>query len=205
MIRVLASLALVLAGGAVAEGCARSSAEPPRAAPAGRSAPARMPSPTPASGTGAGGSQAAPTERPPVGDPSEEITPDELGAIPEPVPPQSGGNRYPEPHATPRAPQAAPEGASGRIEKDSEAAASVWRVQVFATEDRDLADRTAKEASILLGARAHVAHEASHYKVRLGDYRSEQEAAPLRDLAARSGYPGAFRIRCKPDTTLNND
>jgi len=41
--------------------------------------------------------------------------------------------------------------------------------------------------------------------VRLGDYASETEAAELRMRAVRSGYPGAFRIRCTPNPTLNND
>jgi hypothetical protein len=194
-IRVMAGLALLLAGGAAVEGCARSSAEPPRTAPTGRNAPA----------ADAGGSPATSAERPPVADPSEEITPEELGTIPEPVPSQSRGAHYPDPRSTPRAPQTAPEGASRRTGKDSGPGESLWRVQVFATEDRDLAAHTAFEASILLGAKAHVAHEASHYKVRLGDYRSEEEAGALRDMAVRSGYPGAFRIRCKADTTLNND
>ncbi len=179
--RVLLGLALLLAGGAAAEGCARYPSERPRTAAVGGNA-----------------------QRPPSADPGEEITPEELGTIPEPVPPQSSGAGH-APRSSPRAPQAAPEGASGGSGKDSRAGGALWRVQVFATEDRDLAARTASEASILLGAKAHVAHETSHYKVRLGDYRSEAEAGALRDLAVRSGYPGAFRIRCKPDTTLNND
>jgi hypothetical protein len=52
---------------------------------------------------------------------------------------------------------------------------------------------------------AHVDHEASRYKVRLGGFGSEEEAGTLRDEAVRSGYPGAFRIRCASDTTLNKD
>lgn len=175
-------LALLLASGAAAEGCARSAAEPPRTSPVGTSAPApaRAPSMTP------------PAAAPHAPDPSEEITPEELGTIPEPVPPQSAGSATPDLRSAPRAPQGAPEGA-------------LWRVQVFATEDRALADRTAAEAALHLGAKAHVTREGSHYKVRLGDYGSEREAADLRDLAARSGYPGAFRIRCEPDTTLNKN
>jgi len=59
----------------------------------------------------------------------------------------------------------------------------------------------AGEAEALLQTAASVAYEAPFYKVRLGEYRSEQEAAPLRYKAVRSGFPGAFRIRCSPDAT----
>jgi len=82
-----------------------------------------------------------------------------------------------------------------------EAEGQVWRVQIFATQDRELADRMAGEAEALLQAAVYVAHEALFYKVRVGDCRSEQEAAPLRDKAVRSGFPGAFRIRCSTDAT----
>jgi hypothetical protein len=78
-------------------------------------------------------------------------------------------------------------------------------VQVFATQDRDLAQRTAREAAQLFHAEARVDYEASRYKVRLGGFASEEEAGTLRDTALRSGFPGAFRIRCTPDTTINKN
>jgi hypothetical protein len=81
----------------------------------------------------------------------------------------------------------------------------LWRVQVFATQDRDLAQRTAREAARLLHVEARLDYEGARYKVRLGGYGSEEEAGALRDEAARAGYPGAFRIRCVSTTTLNKD
>jgi sporulation related protein len=107
-------------------------------------------------------------------EPSEEMTAEELATIPEPVP------------ALPRAPGSA-----------------LWRVQVFATQDPVLADRIAQEARRTLDARAYVSREAAQYKVRLGDYASEGEALELKAKAVRSGFPGAFRIRCAIDPTLN--
>jgi len=177
--RVLAALLLA----AAAEGCARSAAEPAtREPPAARSAPAAT--------------MAQPAGKPPVPDPGEQITPAELSTIPEPVPAPSERGGDPTPQAPARALQTAPEGDSGRF---------LWRVQVFATQDRDLAERTAREAAQLLHAEAHVDHEGSRYKVRLGNYGSEDEAAVLRDRAVHAGYPGAFRTRCAADTTLNKD
>jgi hypothetical protein len=113
----------------------------------------------------------------PAADPSEEMTAEELQTIAEPVAP----------------PVSSPPAAGGAL----------WRVQVFATQDPGLADRVAREAAQLLAAKAYVAREASQYKVRLGDYGSEGEAADLKVKAVRSGFPGAFRIRCAPNPTIN--
>ena len=144
-------------------------------------------------------------ERPPVSDPGEEITPEELSTIPEPVPgnPTAGGRvrvRSPLPRA-----QEGSQRDSLPAEAPIRGQGPLWRVQVFATQDRDLADRMAREVGGLLRVRAHVAYEAPHYKVRLGDYASEDDARPLRERAVRSGYPGAFRIRCARDTTKSAD
>jgi len=99
----------------------------------------------------------------------------------------------------------APEGDSARADSGSKTPGFLWRVQVFATQDRDLAQRTAREAAQLLHVEARVDYEGARYKVRLGGYASEEEAGALRDEAVRAGYPGAFRIRCASDTTLNKD
>ncbi len=179
-----ALLLLVAAGG-----CAHSAGSP-----ASRSAPGMPPAPPQGQATGAGAL-----------DPSEEMTPEELGTLPEPVPaPPSGGSR-PEHQSPLPVAQEAPTGAYGANGGDPGAADPLWRVQIFATQDRELADRMAEKAEASLHAAAHVTYEAPVYKVRLGDYRSENEAAALRDLAVRSGYPGAFRIRCFRDATMNHE
>jgi len=135
-------------------------------------------------------------------DPGEEITPEELETIPEPVPASPGAGTLPTPRAGLKTAQGASQADSAKAGKGLTAGTALWRVQILATQDRDLADRTAGEASRLLGVKARVVHEGPNYKVRLGDYGSEDEARSLRDQAVRSGYPGAFRIRCVP-TTLN--
>jgi len=169
-----------------ASGCSRSVRRPPEPAPA--------PS-APASG---GRAEAAPVGRPATLDPSEEITPEELATIPDPVPGRaetplqkgSGGGSGDDsiaPRAEP--PDTLRSGVGGAIR------AYVWRVQVYATQDRALADRKAKEAADRLGIASHIAWEGGQYKVRLGDFATEAEAQELRDRAVRSGYPGAFRVR----------
>jgi len=181
-VRVLAAGLATLFAAAAAEGCARSAAEPatrqPAAAPA---APA-----------------AQPAGKPPAPDPAEEITPAELSTIPEPVPATSDAGGGANPRSPARGPQTASEGDSGPTGQGPKGGGFLWRVQVFATQDRDLAERTAREAAQLLHVQTRVDHEASRYKVRLGGFASEEEAGALRDEAVRSGYPGAFRIRCAP-------
>ena len=132
-------------------------------------------------------------------DPSEEITVEELQTIPEPVPASPAAGKA----STVRSPISASQSAPARAEPALPR--SLWRVQVFVTQDRELADRTAREAAQLLHCRAYVDSEASHYKVRLGDFGSEVEAGALRAEALRAGYPGAFRIRCVANPTLNKD
>jgi len=125
-------------------------------------------------------------------DPSEEMTPAELATIPEPVPAVSAASGISAPPAPSRSPMSAPGGV-------------LWRVQIFSTQDSGLADRIAGEAAQLLGVKAYVARESFQYKVQLGDFGTETEALSLRMKAVRSGYPGAFRIRCASNPTLNND
>jgi len=194
VIRVLAPLATLLLA-AAAEGCARSSAEPPARRPPEVSASA-----APRSGTA--GPASRPAGRPPILDPSEEITPEELKTIPEPVPASSGSGSLPTPRETVKTSQGGSQTDSSTAQREVTAGTRLWSVQIFATQDRALAVRTAEAAWRLLGVRARVEYEGSSYKVRLGDYGSEEEARPLRDQAVRSGYPGAFRIRCG-STTLN--
>src|SRR6185503_3016312 len=107
---------------------------------------------------------AAPAAGAPPPDPSEEITAEELATIPEPVPASPGvGRGRDERSALPDARAASQPLLSPEDQKGS--AGRLWRVQVFATQDPDLADRMAKEAAERLEQRAYVAHEASQFKV----------------------------------------
>ena len=218
-IRALAAGAALLAAVAGA-GCARSGAAPPEPPAAAGQAAGHAAGRGQAAGTTAGRSPAPSVAQAPAAlDPSEEITPEELSTIPEPVPARSSGGTGRNPQAPLPMAQAAPEADSAPIEwpvpvpaparaaeKPAPTAtipASLWRVQVFTTQDRGLADRMAKEAALTLAVAAHIDYEGSHYKVRLGDFASEEEALPLRERAIRSGYPGAFRTRCATDATRN--
>lgn len=119
-------------------------------------------------------------------DPSEVITAEELATIPDPVP---GAPAEPPIDPTPPPPVEVP-GAAG-----DDGAAWIWRVQVFASPDRTQAERAAREASERLGQPHVLDREDSLYKVRLGAFRSESDAEPLKRRAVLEGYAGAFRVR----------
>lgn len=190
-IALLALVALVSSAG-VLSGCAHAGAAPARAAAA------------------------------PLGslDPSEEITPEELASIPEPVPAasraaavtakptpkapdaaaeprSSGGEARPpiEPAPEPAPPPAPPPAATPEPAAPVAGGSWVWRVQILATPDRALAERVAGEATERLGTTSRIDSEPPFYKVRLGGFASEADAQILKARAVEMGYPGAFRVK----------
>jgi len=194
MLRVLAALATFLLA-AAAEGCARSSAEPASRQPSEVPAPwaprsAAPPSPAPAARHAAS---------PPALDPGEEITPEELETIPEPVPASPGAGTLPTPRAGLKTAQGASQADSAKAGKGLTAGTALWRVQILATQDRDLADRTAGEASRLLGVKARVVHEDRVGPLRLGrDHPRErlgvgEARAARREWCVESGQPAPVR------------
>ncbi len=135
-------------------------------------------------------------------DPSEEITPEELASIPEPLPASSttlkGALDQPMDSVAP-APSETPSGAAqtpaGTAGDPVTLGAAVWRVQIFASDRREEADRVSREAAQALSVAASVDRDGALYKVRLGRFATEAEAQALRERAIRAGFPGAFRIK----------
>jgi len=174
----------VVAALLIQAGCAQAPRSRPRPVPEAE-VPAPAPEVTRQDGPSPG---AAP------GDPSEEITPEELATIPDPVP---GAVAPPE---APSEGTEAPGRGVGTPDPDSRSTApseAVWRVQIFASEDLPEAERVARRAAALLGTSAAVHFDRPLYKVRLGAFATEDEAQSLRERAVRAGYPGAFRIRTR--------
>jgi len=126
-------------------------------------------------------------------DPSEEITPEELATLPDPLGPETA----------PRAATGALAPPSGIHPSPGDSAApapsdGLWRVQIHASETRGEAERIGRAAARRLGVELFVQREGALYKVRLGAFATEAEAQALRDRAIRAGYPGAFRTRARP-------
>jgi SPOR domain len=144
---------------------------------------------------------------PPALDPSEEITPQELASIPEPlgdsVQPSIAPGKAPAEASEPRsqAPEAAKAAEPPPLPKPAPPGEFTWRVQILATPDRAYAERVAKEAVERLGTTSRIDQESGLYKVRLGGFAGEGDAQVLRQRALESGYPGAFRIKMRTRTT----
>ncbi len=179
-IALLALVALVSPAG-VLSGCAHAGAASPRTAAA---PPGRL-------------------------DPSEEITPEELASIPEPVPAASRAAAVSAKPA-PKAPDAAAEprssgGEARPIEPEPAPPVAggpwVWRVQILATPERVLAERVAREAVERLGTVSRIDSEPPLFKVRLGRFASEADAQILKARAVEMGYPGAFRVKIRVAAT----
>jgi hypothetical protein len=175
----------------------------------------------------AGCAHAGPAARPPAApagalDPSEEITPEELARIPEPLPrgvsppsaavPRTASSSKGDSVATSGAPGKAPAGAleprsqspggdaTAPLAKATPTGEWTWRVQILATPDRVLAGRVAGEAAERLGTTFRIDLESGLYKVRLGGFPGEADAQVLRQRAAEMGYPGAFRVKIRTAT-----
>jgi len=147
-----------------------------------------------------------PAEPPPGGaparlDPSEQITPEELATLPDPVPRGSAASQ-PAPNAPEPSSGTLPPGSGPRPSGGDSAAPApsegLWSVQIHASESRAEAERLGRAAARRLGAELFIRREGSLYKVRLGAFATEAEAQELRDRAIRAGYPGAFRTRFRP-------
>lgn len=164
------------------------------------------------SGCAHAGAASARTAAAPPGrlDPSEEITPEELASIPEPVPAASRAAAVSAKPA-PKAPDAAaePRSSGGEAWPPIEPAPAppvaggpwVWRVQILATPERVLAERVAREAVERLGTVSRIDSEPPLFKVRLGGFASEADAQILKARAVEMGYPGAFRVKIRVAAT----
>lgn len=71
-----------------------------------------------------------------------------------------------------------------------------YRVQVFAARDRDAAAAFARELEGRLeGEPVYVERVEPWWKVRVGDFRSREEAERLRDRLLAAGIEGAWTVR----------
>ncbi len=70
-----------------------------------------------------------------------------------------------------------------------------FRVQIFASPDRQMALEIKQRAESLLEENLYLEFEAPYYKVRVGDCLSSAEAETLVKKIRKKGYSDAFRVR----------
>ncbi|KPK73900.1 hypothetical protein AMJ87_00185 [candidate division WOR_3 bacterium SM23_60] len=69
-----------------------------------------------------------------------------------------------------------------------------FRVQIFASSTEENASHVAADARKVFSDRVYVEYVAPYYKVRVGDYLTNEEVEPLKDKALSLGYRGAFIV-----------
>jgi hypothetical protein len=69
-----------------------------------------------------------------------------------------------------------------------------FRVQVFASTSQVNAERVLQEARTLLGEKTYLEFTPPLYKVRVGNFLTQQEALSLKDRAIEKGYKAAFVV-----------
>ncbi len=74
-----------------------------------------------------------------------------------------------------------------------------YRVQLFATSRKELAEQRAQEYRDILEENVYIEYEGLLYKVRVGDCLSHDEAEALRRETVALGHEGAFIV----DTQVN--
>jgi len=70
-----------------------------------------------------------------------------------------------------------------------------WRVQIFASERSEAAQRVKAEAMDIFDVPVYLQFEVPYYRVQIGDCRTLTEAEELVRVAKRKGYSTSFRVR----------
>ena len=76
-----------------------------------------------------------------------------------------------------------------------------FRVQIFATQDRNKADQLQEDLALKFDEKIYIIFEAPNYKLRIGDFLDRDDAEILRMRLVSSDYPSSWivRTRIQPD------
>ena len=76
-----------------------------------------------------------------------------------------------------------------------------FRVQIFATQDRNKADQLQEELALKFDEKIYIIFEAPNYKLRIGDFLDRDDAEILRMRLVSSNFPSSWivRTRIQPD------
>lgn len=70
-----------------------------------------------------------------------------------------------------------------------------WRVQIFITTEQAEAEARRVEAERVLGQNVYLSYSSPHYKLRVGNCRTYDEAMKLLERVKTQGFPDAFIVR----------
>jgi len=76
-----------------------------------------------------------------------------------------------------------------------------FRVQIFATQDRNKADQLQEKLALKFDEKIYIIFEAPNYKLRIGDFLDRDDAEILRMRLVSSNFPSSWivRTRIQPD------
>ena len=76
-----------------------------------------------------------------------------------------------------------------------------FRVQIFATQDRNKADQLQEKLALKFDEKIYIIFEAPNYKLRIGDFLDRDDAEILRMRLVSSDFPSSWivRTRIQPD------
>ena len=72
-----------------------------------------------------------------------------------------------------------------------------FRVQVFATQDRNRADQLQRELVLKFDEKVYIIFEAPNYKLRVGDFLDRENAEILRMRLVSSDFPSSWIVRTR--------
>lgn len=75
-----------------------------------------------------------------------------------------------------------------------------YRVQIFATLKKENAQRVAREARKVLSKPVYIEYIPPFYKVRVGDFKSRDDAEEYKEYLRANGYPDAFVVETEIKT-----
>jgi len=72
-----------------------------------------------------------------------------------------------------------------------------FRVQIFATQDRNKADQLQEELALKFDEKIYIIFEAPNYKLRIGNFLDRDDAEILRMRLVSSDFPSSWIVRTR--------
>jgi hypothetical protein len=91
----------------------------------------------------------------------------------------------------------APPDTAPKVTAPADSTTDGFRIQLFASADRDVAQNARDVAAKRLGIAAHLDLDGGVYKVRVGDYRRREDAAAALPTVRAQYYPDAWIVSAR--------
>jgi len=72
-----------------------------------------------------------------------------------------------------------------------------FRIQIFATQDRNKAENIKKDLETVIAESVYIIFEAPNYKVRIGNFLDRESAEKLRQEMVKKNFPSSWIVRTR--------